>query len=544
MIYLRKISPVILMLSVILSTVACGGGDPEPSPNIEATVQARVEKAIQDIEEKQPTVVPTSVPSPSPIPTPTPDPTPEKSTDEVTKNASKPEVVEVDPIKFLEAVLGNKIEDAKQFIDSGVYVNSLVPEEDPTLGGAGALHIAIFVSNIEMLTLLLDNGADIDIRDGNGNPPIHLAVQMDDIQAMNLLIEKGANINATESGSGATPLDLAYESNSQNMIDRLLSIGGVSSFGNIEHKKEDTPFPTTTPIPTATPDMMAMMAQMMGGGMGNMDMGNMDMSKMMSQMGMGNDNDTDDAPSLQNLMMQNLGPWDSDSATFGDLKFDHRFASSVFDDFGMLHNQGQTDQYYNPTFEYKAPADSIVLSPISGVVTMLDWQPTTSYKQDDWDIIIAPSENSKWGVNLDHVVSIDCDRSGKNPVLCELPLTMNGEVVELGTVIEAGQVLGYVGNWPDTTNSGINGRTELTLYEYVRDGANTEGNMAVINHCPMMYLDESVAEDLKATIQELMVSFESWDGDSSTYNENEMVAPGCRYSAIREEEGVTTPVTD
>ena len=28
------------------------------------------------------------------------------------------------------------------------------------------------------------------------------------------------------------------------------------------------------------------------------------------------------------------------------------------------------------------------------------------------------------------------------------------------------------------------------------------------------------------------------------YNEEDMVAPGCRYSAIREVNGVTTPVTD
>ena len=59
-----------------------------------------------------------------------------------------------------------------------------------------------------------------------------------------------------------------------------------------------------------------------------------------------------------------------------------------------------------------------------------------------------------------------------------------------------------------------------------------------------MYLDESVEQGLKSAIQDLMVSYESWDGDSSIYNEEDMVAPGCRYSAILEVNGVTTPVTD
>ena len=124
-----------------------------------------------------------------------------------------------------------------------------------------------------------------------------------------------------------------------------------------------------------------------------------------------------------------------------------------------------------------------------------------------------------------------------------MPITINGEVVTLGTEIEAGQVLGYVGNWPDRSNSGINGRTELTLFEYDRSGAPGE-DLGVINHCPTMNLDESVETALKAKIQELMDSYETWSGDSSSYPQDQMVSPGCRYSAIKEtSNGVTVPVT-
>ncbi len=254
------------------------------------------------------------------------------------------------------------------------------------------------------------------------------------------------------------------------------------------------------------------------------------------------DTHTDHAPKLKNLMLQNLGPWDSASATFGDMKFDSRYGRTVFDDFGMIHNPGETRQYDNPTFEFAAPADSIVLAPISGVITMLTWQPTAGYKQDDWDIIIAPSMGSKWRVNLDHVVSIDCDRTGSAPIFCDLPLTIDGDPVTEGTIIDAGQVLGYVGNLPDRTNSGINGRTELSFFEYVRKAESPMEDFGVINHCPTMHLDDSVESVFKAKIQNLMDNYEAWAGNSSIYPQDEMVSPGCRYRAIEELDGVTAPI--
>ena len=274
------------------------------------------------------------------------------------------------------------------------------------------------------------------------------------------------------------------------------------------------------------------------------------MCKMASSMGSDSDEGhSDEAPKLMNLLIQNLGPWDQAKQTFGDLKFDSRFGTTIFDDFGMLHNPGQSNEYDNPTFEFKAPADSIVISPISGVVTRLVWQPSSGYKQDDWEIIISSSRSSDWGVLIDHLVSIDCDRTGTTPVDCELPLTINGQVISEGTTIEANDVIGYVGNWEDTTSSGINGRTELTLFKYYSDKS------GVTNYCPTMYLDESVESLFKTKIQELMSSYETWPGNNASnnqnqkvfsYNQDNMISSGCKYSAIDENSttGVTTPVID
>ena len=248
--------------------------------------------------------------------------------------------------------------------------------------------------------------------------------------------------------------------------------------------------------------------------------------------------DPNEAPKLQNLLIANLGPWDTNDSSFGDLKYNQQFSKTVFDDFGMLHNKGQADQYDNTTFEFRAPADTILLAPVSGVVDMLNWQPSETYTQDDWDIVIKPSQGSMWGINIDHIVSIDCDRTGSTPVVCNLPLKVNGTILSKGSVIEAGQVLGYIGNWRDYDKTGINGRTELTVMKYFDDYS------GVTNYCPTMYLNENIEQYFKSAVQDLMDSYETWIGDSSIYNQEDMVAPGCRYSAITEINGLTQPITD
>ena len=40
-------------------------------------------------------------------------------------------------------------------------------------------------------------------------------------------------------------------------------------------------------------------------------------------------------PKLQNLLIENLGPYDSTGSTFGDLKYDSSFGIPVFNEFGM-----------------------------------------------------------------------------------------------------------------------------------------------------------------------------------------------------------------
>ena len=237
-------------------------------------------------------------------------------------------------------------------------------------------------------------------------------------------------------------------------------------------------------------------------------------------------------PVLQNLLIENLGPFNSDNGTSGDFKLDRRFDHAVFDEFGRIHNPGQENQYDNPTFEYKLPADTKVLIPIDGVVDRVSWQETSSYKQDDWEIFIKPSRGSSWIVVIDHVVSIDCDRLSS--AVCDLRLKIEGQELGPGTRVKAGQVLGFVGNWDDQSGAGIKGRTELTIGEQRDDG--------FYNYCPTTMLSDDLKQSLESDLTNFMADYEKWTGDQEMYAQDEMSTPGCLYSIIKEVDGKTYPV--
>ena len=236
-------------------------------------------------------------------------------------------------------------------------------------------------------------------------------------------------------------------------------------------------------------------------------------------------------PVLQNFSILNLGPYDPEKTTFGDLKFDSRFGNRVFNEFGIMRLDGRGNAHYNPAFEFRAPATTKVISPISGVISYTEWQPS----QNDWEIHIRATTQSEWGFGLDHIVSIDCVRPEDPANTCNLPLVVDGKVVSEGMTVNEGQVLGYIGNWSDPENIGIGGRTELTVFKYLEDYSGT------INYCPTLYLADP---ELNDTISDLMRSYEQWSGNPNTYNQEEMPSPGCLYKAIKQTGEKTEPIKE
>ena len=104
------------------------------------------------------------------------------------------------------AVIGNQLEMARYLLSEGAYI-----EGDDDLGGYTPL---METSSLEMVQLLIKNGANVNAKNKFNYTPLHKAVfnfmgaDPDEKQCekiLNLLLEKGADIDAQD-GNGITPL--------------------------------------------------------------------------------------------------------------------------------------------------------------------------------------------------------------------------------------------------------------------------------------------------------------------------------------------------
>ena len=121
---------------------------------------------------------------------------------------------------FVEEVRKNRIDEVRTLILQGVDVNSR-----DVFGDNSGLHWAASLGLAEMARLLIDNGADLDIRNHDRNTPLHWAAAEDQKELVVILIAHGADVNARGKG-GWTPLRWA-EAHGQKEIARILMAAGA-----------------------------------------------------------------------------------------------------------------------------------------------------------------------------------------------------------------------------------------------------------------------------------------------------------------------------
>ena len=115
-----------------------------------------------------------------------------------------------------------KIEIMTILIDEGCDINHANDSS-----GWSALHISCLHRDIAMVNLLLKKGAIVNMKTNAGRTPLHIAAENNDIGVMNILLENGAEVNSLCYESW-TPLMDACNAGSVAAIELLIAIGATS----------------------------------------------------------------------------------------------------------------------------------------------------------------------------------------------------------------------------------------------------------------------------------------------------------------------------
>ena len=123
--------------------------------------------------------------------------------------------------KFALASVRGDFPLVKQLFESGgIEINAVNGKIGPALAGAS------YGGHKEVVQFLLDNGADINIRDENGTTPLMNAVIGEKTEIVKLLLERGANPNLSvinEKGENTDITAITFAKNKQNkeIIDAI-----------------------------------------------------------------------------------------------------------------------------------------------------------------------------------------------------------------------------------------------------------------------------------------------------------------------------------
>lgn len=146
-------------------------------------------------------------------------------------------------------VYNSNFEGVEKIIQAGADVNSFTSMDVLYSGGLGAdmdegayysgsiegmntpLHLAVNTGDAEMVKLLLDNGADVNLQNNIGRTPLHLAVEYGDIEIIALLLDKDCETH--QDIMGRTPLHIAIDLNDPVIVSKLVEHGiGINVANN------------------------------------------------------------------------------------------------------------------------------------------------------------------------------------------------------------------------------------------------------------------------------------------------------------------------
>jgi ankyrin repeat protein len=86
------------------------------------------------------------------------------------------------------------------------------------------LHKAVLCKQLEVARVFIDRGADVNMKDSEGNTALHLAAKEGETDAVKFLVKKKSNVSAAN-GRGDTPLHLAAKNGKLEVVKYLVKKG-------------------------------------------------------------------------------------------------------------------------------------------------------------------------------------------------------------------------------------------------------------------------------------------------------------------------------
>lgn len=128
--------------------------------------------------------------------------------------------------KLRAAIMRERVEEVRRLVNQDTWMKSVVDKDFSLL-----LHLAAESGNVEIVKILIDNGADINALTNLGDTPMDRAIIFNNINVVELLLEEGFEINKSINGK-TTPLCVAVVFNKLSIVEFLLKNGADATFKN------------------------------------------------------------------------------------------------------------------------------------------------------------------------------------------------------------------------------------------------------------------------------------------------------------------------
>lgn len=121
---------------------------------------------------------------------------------------------------LMEAARLGRVEMVRMLLVQGAHPDVTTDQPERV----AALHLATLAGQTEAVLLMLEFGAEVDLRDGRNSTAVMHAAASGNIDILRILIDRGADVNARDN-AGATPLMLAAQADHAEAVASLLEGG-------------------------------------------------------------------------------------------------------------------------------------------------------------------------------------------------------------------------------------------------------------------------------------------------------------------------------